>query len=47
MAEVFSSEFYEIFKNTFFCRTPPVAASQHVTIAYTIGASEGHIHRMN
>ena len=47
MAHVFSSEFYEIFKNTFFCRTPPVAASQQVSIAYTIGVSEAHTHRMN
>ena len=25
--QVFSCEFCEIFKNTFFCRTPPVAVS--------------------
>ena len=27
LAQVFSCEFYEISKNTFFYRTPPVAAS--------------------
>ena len=27
LAQVFSSEFYEIFKNTFFYRTPLMAAS--------------------
>ena len=27
LAQVFSCEFCEIFKNTFFYRTPPVAAS--------------------
>ena len=27
VAQVFSCEFYEIFKNTFFHRAPPVAAS--------------------
>ena len=27
LAQVFSSEFCEIFKNTLFCRTPPVTAS--------------------
>ena len=27
LAQVFSCEFYKIFKNTFFYRTPPVAAS--------------------
>ena len=30
LAQVFSSEFCEIFKNTFFYRTPPVAASDHL-----------------
>ena len=29
LAQVFSREFCEIFKNTFFYRTPPVAASAH------------------
>ena len=28
LAQVFSCEFYEISKNTFFYRTPPVAASE-------------------
>ena len=28
LAQVFSSEFYEIFKNSFFHRTPPVAVSE-------------------
>ena len=29
LAQVFSSEFCEIFKDTFFDRTPPIAASVH------------------
>ena len=29
LAQVFFSEFCEIFKNTFFYRTPPVAASEN------------------
>ena len=28
LAQVFSCEIYELFKNAFFCRTPPVAASE-------------------
>ena len=28
MAQVFSCEFFEIFKNTYFYREPPVAASE-------------------
>ena len=31
LAQVFSCEFCEISKNTFFYRTPPVAASVHAT----------------
>ena len=31
LAQMFSCEFYEIFKNTFFYRTPLVAASKFVT----------------
>ena len=29
--EVFSCEFYKVFKKTFSCRTPPVAASGNTT----------------
>ena len=32
LAEVFSCEFCEIFKNTFSYRTPPVAASQIIAL---------------
>ena len=32
LAQVFSCEFCEISKNTFFCRTPPVTASQVFTV---------------
>ena len=31
LAQVFSCQFCENFKNTFFCRTPPVAASEILT----------------
>ena len=30
--KVFSCEFYEIFKNTFFHRAPPVAASEKLKV---------------
>ena len=32
LVQVFSSEFYEIFKNTFFNRTPLVAAFVHINL---------------
>ena len=33
LAQVFFSELCEIFQNTYFCRTPPVAASVHLKTA--------------
>ena len=32
LAQVFSCEFCEILKNTFFYRTPPMAASEYIMI---------------
>ena len=34
LAQVFSYEFYEIFKNIFFYRTPPKAASEHCSLKF-------------
>ena len=36
LAQVFSCEFCEIFKNIFFCRTPPVASCGYSTLDLNI-----------
>ena len=40
LAQVFSLEFYEIFKNNFFSRTPPVAFS---TLRNQVAVSEKNV----
>ena len=47
LAQVFSSEFCEISKNTFFNRTPPMAASGYatdITIFFNIQLSLAHVY---
>ena len=39
LAQVFSCEFYEIFKKTFFLQIPPVAASAHEIIFFQINST--------
>ena len=42
LAQVFSCEFCEIFENTFFHRTPPVAAS----VKLIVGADLAHMQKL-
>ena len=44
LAQLFSSEFWEISKNTFFYRTPPVAASVQVTMGVQLFHDVGSYH---
>ena len=45
LAQVFSCEFWEIFKNIFYCRTPPVTASDNRK--YDSTAAKNSFYRKN
>ena len=43
LTQVFSCEVYQIFKNTFFCRTPPVSASAFPVGAFVFFFQKGNL----